>query len=143
MEAYSKPKRENWIGRESDQNLYVHQKVQFLDLESIAQEQVKKSDIVFLGYACDEGVKRNQGRIGAQMGPDAIRKQLGKQPEHLSESLSVFDAGNIECLDGDMQSSQNELAQIVKKLLSKNFFPILLGEAMTLHMPITMGSRNI
>tara|TARA_R110002051_G_scaffold28797_2_gene67931 strand:+ start:2823 stop:3809 length:987 start_codon:yes stop_codon:yes gene_type:complete len=127
MEAYSKPKPENWTGRESDQMLYLHQKVQFLDMKGTSQEQVRKSDIVFLGYACDEGVKRNQGRIGAQSGPDAIRKQLGKQPEHLSETLSVFDAGNIDCPDGDLKNSQEQLSKIVQKLLGKNSFPILLG----------------
>lgn len=127
MEAYSKPKPENWTGRESDQNLYLHQKVKFLDMQSLAQEQILKSDIVLLGYACDEGVKRNKGREGARMGPDAIRIQLGKQPEHLSETLSVFDAGTIECYDGDLKKSQRQLTQTVKTLLGMNVFPILLG----------------
>ncbi len=127
MEAYSKPKPENWTGRESDQNLYLHQKVKFLDMQSLAQEQILKSDIVLLGYACDEGVKRNKGREGARMGPDAIRIQLGKQPEHLSETLSVFDAGTIECYDGDLKKSQRQLTQTVKTLLGMNAFPILLG----------------
>lgn len=127
MEAYSKPKPENWTGRESDQNLYLHQKIRFLDIESLAQEQIKKSDIIFLGYACDEGVKRNKGREGARLGPDAIRMQLGKQPEHLSETLSVFDAGTINCNDGDLKKSQRQLTQTVKTLLGMNAFPILLG----------------
>ncbi|MET7029624.1 formimidoylglutamase [Sediminicola luteus] len=127
MEAYSKPKPEYWTGRESDQNLYLHQKVKFIDMQSLAQEQIKKSDIVFLGYACDEGVKRNKGREGARMGPDAIRMQLGKQPEHLSETLSVFDAGTIDCNDGDLKKSQRQLTQTVKTLLGMNAFPILLG----------------
>ncbi|ALM08103.1 formiminoglutamase [Sediminicola sp. YIK13] len=127
MEAYSKPKPENWTGRESDQNLYLHQKIRFLDIESLAQAQIKKSDIVFLGYACDEGVKRNKGREGARMGPDAIRMQLGKQPEHLSETQSIFDAGTIDCNDGDLKKTQRRLTQTVKTLLGMNVFPILLG----------------
>ncbi|MEJ1223203.1 formimidoylglutamase [Sediminicola sp. 1XM1-17] len=127
MEAYSKPKPENWTGRKSDQKLYLHQKVQLLNLKKASLENIQESDIVFLGYACDEGVKRNQGRTGAHAGPNAIRIQLGKQPEHLSETLNIFDAGNIECSDGDLKKSQDILAKTVQKLLARNSFPILLG----------------
>ncbi|MFT4830709.1 MAG: formiminoglutamase [Psychroserpens sp.] len=127
MNRYQTTDQEIWTGRESDLNLYLHQKVKFLNMQSLAKGQVQKSDIVLLGYACDEGVKRNQGRIGARSGPDAIRKQLGKQPEHLSENLSVFDAGTIVCTDGDLENSQHQLAETVQKILAMNAFPILLG----------------
>lgn len=127
MEAYSQPKPENWTGRQSDQNLYFHQKIQFLNLKNSSLGKIQKSDIVLLGYACDEGVKRNQGRTGAHAGPNAIRIQLGKQPEHLSENLTIFDAGNIECTDGDLEKSQDQLSKTVQKLLDRHSFPILLG----------------
>ncbi|OSJ55894.1 formimidoylglutamase, partial [Salmonella enterica subsp. enterica serovar Newport str. SHSN004] len=32
--------------------------------------------IALMGFACDEGVKRNAGRPGAAGGPDALRKAL-------------------------------------------------------------------
>lgn len=38
---------------------------------------VKQGDdgsLVLLGYPCDLGVARNKGRVGAQGGPDAVRK---------------------------------------------------------------------
>ena len=33
-----------------------------------------EGDVVLLGYACDEGVRRNGGRVGAAGGPAAVRK---------------------------------------------------------------------
>jgi formiminoglutamase len=127
MKRYQTTNQELWTGRESDQNLYFHQKVQFIDMEAISEIQGQKSNVAFLGYACDEGVKRNQGRIGASQGPEAIRRHLAKQPEHLSETLSIYDAGNIRCEDEDLEKSQACLTRNVTDLLTNGFFPILLG----------------
>lgn len=35
-----------------------------------------------MGFACDEGVKRNAGRPGAAGGPDALRKALANMASH-------------------------------------------------------------
>lgn len=34
----------------------------------------KSPTLVLLGFPCDEGVRRNGGRVGAAGGPDAVRK---------------------------------------------------------------------
>lgn len=55
-----------------------------VDLEEIddnrENEQIEdyapQYDVGILGYAVDRGVYLNQGRIGAQQGPDAIRENL-------------------------------------------------------------------
>jgi len=124
MERYQKPKTENWTGRKSEQQLYLHEKIALLDLE---KQAIPESSIVLLGYSCDEGVKRNQGRIGASKGPDLIRKAFSKMPNHLSSTTHIYDVGNIICADGDMENTQLELSQRVSKLLDKNNYPILLG----------------
>lgn len=126
MSSYKNPEKSLWIGRNSDQQLYLHEKV--VCLEQIKSENTSaEKAFAILGYACDAGVKRNQGRIGAADGPDAIRKQLAKMPNHLKEEVSFFDIGTIQCLEGDMESAQDQLSEKVAMLLNKNVFPILLG----------------
>ncbi|GMN11524.1 formimidoylglutamase [Croceitalea sp. MTPC9] len=123
--SYQNPSQENWTGRVSDQELYLHEKVQLLSLSSIAE--AKGKTFTLLGYACDEGVKRNQGRVGAKDGPNVIRKALAKMPNHLSNSEHLVDAGDVFCIGDKMEKTQELLAEKVSSLLQKNTFPILLG----------------
>jgi hypothetical protein len=55
--------------------------------------------IALVGFACDEGVRRNQGRIGAAAGPAAIRGALAGLAWH--RAGPAYDAGDIDCADGD------------------------------------------
>ena len=123
---YSKTNSELWSGRISDQKLSLHEKVELVDLNHSKLDSSQKT-IAILGYACGEGVKRNQGRIGSFDGPDAIRKQLAKMPNHLEEATRFIDFGSIQCLDGDMEKAQENLSEKVFSLLQNNAFPILLG----------------
>ena len=58
---------------------------------------MNSSQVVIIGYACDEGVRRNNGRVGAKNGPDAIRKCIGNLP------LRVVDKGNVVCKDWNLE----------------------------------------
>ncbi len=127
MEGYKKANPKLWTGRSSDQKLYLHEKVKYIDLKTIATERLPKKSIAILGYDCDEGVRRNQGRIGAAEGPDAIRSALAKLPNHLSENTDLFDLGSIRCVQGDMETAQIRLAEYVEQILKQNCLPILLG----------------
>ena len=42
---------------------------------------------VIVGFACDEGVRRNQGRVGAKLGPTALRQALANYPLHGQSGL--------------------------------------------------------
>jgi len=88
--------------------------------------------VVLLGFACDEGVKRNHGRIGAADGPSAIRAALSNLPVHHPD-VAIYDAGDIQCLNDDMETAQQQLAMAVLKILESGAFPILLsrGHEMT------------
>tara|TARA_R110002050_G_scaffold33846_4_gene85707 strand:+ start:15312 stop:16283 length:972 start_codon:yes stop_codon:yes gene_type:complete len=127
MHTYSKTDPFLWTGRKSGQQLYLHEKVLCIDLNSEQVPRVNVGSWAILGYACDEGVKRNEGRIGAVLGPDAIRKQLAKLPNHLSENTLLIDTGTIDCKDGDLRKTQTVLSRTVAQLLQQNSFPILLG----------------
>jgi len=115
-----------WTGRASEQELYLHEKVHCVSLDEFEFNKDLKT-IALLGYACDEGVKRNQGRIGAEHGPDAIRKSLGKFPNHLANDTQFLDCGTITCLNEDLESTQTNLTNTIELLLSQNTFPIVIG----------------
>ncbi len=80
---------------------------------------------VLLGFRCDAGVLRNQGRPGATHGPDAIRQALANVPAHGLPAL--HDAGNIDCEDGDLESAQRALAETVRDVLARGGLPLVLG----------------
>lgn len=126
MNTYKSPNPGIWNGRTSGQGLYLHEIVKCIDFETLSSF-ASTERIALLGYACDEGVRRNQGRIGAAEGPDAIRGELGKLPNPLNPNTTFLDMGNVICLDGNMEAAQNALSQKVALLLERKCFPILLG----------------
>ena len=125
---YEAPKPNLWEGRKSPTELgvqYWHQQVKFSNLVKPGPE-ISKSKIGLLGYTCDEGVKRNNGRIGAAAGPDEIRIELARLAFH-KVSQSITDFGNLLCVDRDLVGCQNSLATVSERLLDFNIFPIILG----------------
>ncbi|NKI25295.1 formimidoylglutamase [Arenibacter sp. 6A1] len=127
MKHYIPTNPETWTGRTSDQKHYLHEKVSLCNLEKDTTFPDADQTFAILGYACDEGVGRNQGRTGAVKGPDAIRQQLAKMSNHLGEEIALLDVGTIGCPEGNMEEAQTSLAKTVSQLLAKNTFPILLG----------------
>lgn len=130
--CYTPPNPNLWQGRidleAAGKPLYWYQTVQLLDLEHSELEPRKPTDkIAFLGYACEAGVARNKGRIGAAHGSDAIRTQLAKLPIHGDNMLNLFDAGTVSCREDALETTQETTANCVFRLLEHDFFPILLG----------------
>lgn len=119
----------HWTGRSTDPSLgplYWYQKIRALALDDAENENGSKRNVCLLGYVCDEGVRRNQGRIGAKKGPNAIRAKLARMAYH-HNSLDVFDAGDVICNDTELELTQEILSIQVEHLLKHNNFPILLG----------------
>lgn len=126
MMDYTKTSPELWTGRTSDQKLYLHEKVSCMAFDELRHIKNTKA-IALLGYACDEGVKRNQGRVGAAKGPDAIRKALGKFPNHLHTETQLIDCGTLIHNEGSLENTPDILSEKIKELLDKNTFPIVVG----------------
>lgn len=124
MAQYNPPSQKQWSGRASDQRLYLHEKVVFSKLQALEN---KPQQFVVLGYVCDEGVRLNQGRIGAKKGPEVIRAALAKMPNHLSEKQQLVDVGDIEYTTGNLKEVQKLLSESVTLLLEKKALPILIG----------------
>lgn len=109
-------------------NQYWHQQIELLDINNLSKQLpgLPPIDVALLGYVCDEGVRRNRGRIGAHEGPKVIRERLAKLPIHF-ESKRVVDAGDIVCVDDDMEACQKMFSMAISDLLKQNVFPIALG----------------
>ena len=125
MAGYIITSQESYSGRISAQKLYLHEKISCVDIHGLKLSGQKHLGL--LGYACDEGVKRNQGRVGAKNGPEAIRKQLGKLPNNLGEGTHISDVGTVTCSNEDLDDSQKVLSKMVTLLLDAAIFPIVLG----------------
>jgi formiminoglutamase len=81
--------------------------------------------IVLNGFACDAGVARNQGRVGAAEGPTAIRRALVNMPVHAAGRLA--DAGDVACSGDALEAAQAELALRLAAQLRQSAFPLSLG----------------
>jgi formiminoglutamase len=78
-----------------------------------------------LGFASDEGVRRNFGRVGAAQGPAAIRRMLERLPVHCL--VEIYEAGDVTCTDGDLSAAQKRLAEAIAGLLNRDIHPVVLG----------------
>lgn len=129
-----------WTGRnepyESERACYWYQVVQD------ATVNTAPARISIIGFACDQGVRRNLGRVGAKDAPQAIRHAFAKLP--ISRALQdkydtetrkslVADVGDIVCHDNDtlvpeiLEQTQAKYSEQVTKVIGEGGFVIGLG----------------
>lgn len=114
-----------WQGRfDGDDPLY-HRIFQRVSLEN-NYNNISENDFILHGFAVDEGVKRNKGRIGAKDAPDIIRKNTANFPV-VNPEFVLKDFGNITCEDGNLEKSQNELANKVAEVLNRKGKSLVFG----------------
>ena len=97
------------------------------DPANLAFDQSSAKKVSIMGYAGEEGVKRNQGRLGTIEGPASIRKCLGALAHHLPASLPLFDYGDVFTWDGDLEASHQVITELTYQLLQSAHFPVWLG----------------
>lgn len=78
-----------------------------------------------LGFASDEGVRRNKGRTGAAGAPGAIRSALGPLAFH--GDRAVADAGDVVVAGGDLEAGQERAGRAVAALLDAGWLTAMLG----------------
>lgn len=128
---YRKADSEIWQGRidhETDHTYFrYHQVVK-------TETTLEQDSIVLIGFACDEGVRRNQGRTGAKYAPFALRKQLASLPwrAHPNDK-SIVDFGDVICEGHDLERAQQELGDKVSEILKCGKAIILGGGHETLY----------
>ena len=107
---YEPTSDELWKGRKDSlpgERFFQH--VQCVDVRSQPIKGVQQS--VLLGFSCDEGIRRNEGRIGAKLGPDKLRVQLAKLACHTDQQF--LDIGNIVCHDDQLETTQQQFARLI------------------------------
>ena len=98
-------------------------------------------NIGLIGFACDQGVRRNQGRVGARAAPPLIRRAFATLPViaplqiRYDNQLATLlgDAGDIYCHDDDdfaahtLEQAQLKYADKVSTIIKQGGLPIGLG----------------
>lgn len=122
--SYSAADMSLWQGRtdteETGPSTRWHQNVQQLPLADCPA-----GSLALLGFACDEGVRRNKGRQGAKEGPQAIRTALANAAWH--HKGPVYDAGDVHCEGEQLEDAQQDLAQQISALLDRKLKPMVMG----------------
>jgi len=92
MISYKPTDESLWQGRADLENgetgLRFHHAIKVSDTEK------QQAGVMLLGFCCDEGVRRNKGRVGAKRAPDLIRKALANNSWHDGKK-ALYDGGNI------------------------------------------------
>ncbi|WP_300360656.1 formimidoylglutamase [Fusobacterium sp.] len=83
----------------------------------------KGEGICFVGYDTDDGVERNQGRVGAKDGSNAIRKAIQSFPK--VEGLEIYDYKNLS--SKVLEEAQKEYSEKIMNVIKAGMFPIGLG----------------
>lgn len=129
-----------WQGRfDGDEPLY-HRIFQRVSLED-NYDTISTTDFVLHGFAVDEGVKRNKGRVGAKDAPDVIRKNISNFPV-ISPGFTLKDFGNIDCENEDLENAQNKLAEKIKIVLQKGGKSVVFGGGHEVMFPHYSGIKK-
>lgn len=132
-----------WTGRidgTDEELLRWHQRITPVNLLTGSLPSLKshQQGIAFLGFASDEGVRRNKGRTGAAEGPAVLRKACSNFPVHFDSELVLADVGDVVCKDGLLEDAQQALADTVLTIRKAGYLPVLLGGG----HEITYGHAN-
>ena len=95
------------------------------EIVGIDENEYNAADIVILGCPQDEGVRRNNGRVGAADAPNAIRTQFYKlTPFNIKKRL--FDIGDIS-VAGSLEEIHEAHRKVVAEVLRDGKRLIVLG----------------
>ncbi len=126
LDYYQPPEEHHWQGRlDSPPESCFFQQIQLINLRHSLPKLSHRPTFALIGFACDEGIRRNSGRLGAAEGPAKLKQTLAPLPLH--HPIACFDAGIITCYDDKLEEAQHALGKAVHLLLSRGFTPIVLG----------------
>jgi formiminoglutamase len=136
---YIKP--QPWTGRidgNEEGSLRWHQVVRLADI----LDQIKEENSFYgiLGFACDEGVRRNKGRQGAKEGPVKLREFSSNFPK--CSEKGILDFGNVFCEGKNLEDVQRMLSDFVAKIHEGGGKSIVLGGGHEVLLPHFSGLRK-
>lgn len=112
-----------WVGRIDGPN--PKHALWYTTIQPMPDPAAVPPGAALIGFACDEGVRRNYGRPGAADGPDGIRAAMGWLAVH--DEYPRYDAGDIGITGDDMVGAQKELADAVAAVRKVGHLPIVIG----------------
>ncbi|MCW2943085.1 MAG: agmatinase [Actinomycetia bacterium] len=111
-----------------------------------ALETYADADIVIVGAPFDGGTSN---RPGARFGPKALRETCylphdGSRPSLAMrvdglKDLRVYDAGDVECYSGDIETSITDIEEAVYTITASGAIPLVLGGDHTIALPDARG----
>ncbi|OMH27590.1 formimidoylglutamase [Tersicoccus phoenicis] len=84
-----------------------------------------RGGVTLIGFASDEGVRRNHGRPGAVEGPDALRRALAPLAVHTE--LPIVDTGTVTVDGPDLEGGQDRLGDRVAEAVDQHDLVVVLG----------------
>lgn len=84
-----------------------------------------RGGVALIGFAVDEGVRRNGGRTGAAQGPPALRAALANMP--VNGEPALWDAGDVTCQGEALEEAQQTLETRVAHAIARGCRPLVLG----------------
>ncbi len=128
QDYYESPNPALWQGRQdSDLPERFWQVVKLIDLTTEDLPEDDNYTFVIIGFGSDEGVRRNQGRVGASQGPNILKTTLANLPFNHAGNIHIYDVGNINCIENDLESAQAALGQVIEMVLLAGCHPIVIG----------------
>ena len=109
--------------------------------ETIPNCVYAESEVVILACPQDEGVRRNGGRVGAALAPEAIRRQFYKLTP-FGISIKIFDIGDTFIKDS-LEETHDLHTQIVEQILRDGKKIIILGGGNDVSFPDGFAMANI
>ncbi|MGP5374861.1 arginase family protein [Brachybacterium alimentarium] len=118
---------EHWSGRhdgDGPEHARWHQLVQVMGLHGHdeAAEPATEPHVALLGFRSEEGVRRNQGRVGAAEGPVALRRALAPLALHgplARGEVGLHDLGDAETLGEELEAGQAAAAELTARALDR------------------------
>ncbi|MFA5959669.1 MAG: formimidoylglutamase [Tatlockia sp.] len=114
-----------WQGRKDSlpgESFFHH--VRCTDLHSEALKTAQ-NEHVMVGFCSDEGIRRNEGRVGAKEGPLKLRELLAKTTCHNQKQF--IDIGNIVCEADDLEGAQAQFAELIHLSHQKGYKTLAFG----------------
>ncbi|MBA3784999.1 MAG: arginase family protein, partial [Acidobacteria bacterium] len=127
FQTASRPE-ESLFFRKNDRN-----DVRLGEIVSAREEDYAAADIVIIGCPQDEGVIRNNGREGARLAPDAIRREFYKLTP-FGIKTKIFDFGNT-IIKNTLEETHEAHCRIVTQILRDEKRIISLGGGNDLSYP--------
>ena len=114
---------EYWSGRVDGNDsdiLRIHQVIQVKTLDELMQDEYNGKKVCFVSYNSNEGIRRNNGRLGAADGWKHLKVALSNFPI-FDTGIKFYDLKDpIDVVDGKLEEAQMKLADVVAKLKSKD-----------------------